>query len=91
MFWPPASILLVEPFFCYVWMSVAQRNDVLATNAGERFLHIFDFDEDIYGEEISVALHVFLRAEQKFAALDALKAQIAQDAQAARKLLDAGR
>jgi FAD synthase len=33
-----------------------------------------------------VALHVFLRAEQKFAGLDALKAQIALDAAAARQM-----
>jgi riboflavin kinase/FMN adenylyltransferase len=48
--------------------------------------HIFDFDGDIYGQEISVALLGFLRAEQKFAGLDALRAQIALDADAARAL-----
>jgi riboflavin kinase/FMN adenylyltransferase len=48
--------------------------------------HIFDFDADIYGQEVSVALLGFLRAEQKFAGLDALRAQIAQDADAARAL-----
>jgi riboflavin kinase/FMN adenylyltransferase len=52
--------------------------------------HLFDFDGDLYGQEISVALQVFLRAEQKFAGLDALKAQIAQDAAAARAVLDVG-
>jgi riboflavin kinase/FMN adenylyltransferase len=71
--------------------NVGRRPTVNADPESRLEVHIFDFDEDIYGEEISVALHVFLRAEQKFAALDALKAQIAQDAQAARKLLDAGR
>jgi riboflavin kinase/FMN adenylyltransferase len=49
--------------------------------------HIFDFAEDIYGQEIAVALHVFLRAEQKFAGLDALKAQIALDAAMARRIV----
>jgi riboflavin kinase/FMN adenylyltransferase len=48
--------------------------------------HIFDFDADIYGQDVSVALLGFLRAEQKFAGLDALRAQIAQDADAARAL-----
>jgi riboflavin kinase/FMN adenylyltransferase len=52
--------------------------------------HLFDFDEDLYGQEISVALQVFLRAEQKFAGLDALKAQIARDAAEARAVLDVG-
>jgi riboflavin kinase/FMN adenylyltransferase len=52
--------------------------------------HLFDFDGDLYGQEISVALQVFLRAEQKFAGLNELKAQIAQDAAAARAVLDVG-
>jgi len=52
--------------------------------------HLFDFDGDLYGQEISVALQVFLRAERKFAGLDALKTQIVQDAEAARAVLDVG-
>ena len=50
-------------------------------------VHLFDFAADLYGQEVSVALHGFLRGEQKFAGLDALKAQIAADAQQARALL----
>ncbi len=46
--------------------------------------HLFDFDGDLYGQEVSVALLGFLRPEQKFAGLDALRAQIARDAEAAR-------
>ena len=49
--------------------------------------HLFDFDADLYGQEISVALHGFLRAEQKFASFDALRTQIAADAEAARTML----
>jgi riboflavin kinase/FMN adenylyltransferase len=52
--------------------------------------HLFDFDVDLYDQEIAVSLQVFLRAEQKFAGLDALKAQIALDAQMARTVLDVG-
>jgi riboflavin kinase/FMN adenylyltransferase len=52
--------------------------------------HLFDFNGDLYGQDISVALQVFLRGEQKFAGLDELRAQIALDAAAARKLLDVG-
>jgi riboflavin kinase/FMN adenylyltransferase len=48
--------------------------------------HLFDFEGDLYGQEISVALLGFLRPEQKFAGLDALRAQIARDAEAARAL-----
>ncbi|HTH97573.1 MAG TPA: bifunctional riboflavin kinase/FAD synthetase [Stellaceae bacterium] len=49
--------------------------------------HLFDFDGDLYGRHVRVALIDWIRPEQKFAGLDALKAQIAADADAARKLL----
>ena len=48
--------------------------------------HLFDFDKDIYGAELSVELVAFLRPEQKFDGLDALKNQIAQDAEKARAI-----
>lgn len=49
--------------------------------------HIFDFDEDLYGQEIDVALHHFLRDEARFDSLDALKAQMREDEAEARQLL----
>jgi riboflavin kinase/FMN adenylyltransferase len=50
--------------------------------------HLFDFAGDLYGAELGVALHGFLRAEQKFESFEALKTQILLDAAAARALLD---
>ena len=50
--------------------------------------HLFDFAGDLYGQEVAVALHRFLRAERRFAGLDDLRAQIAVDAAEARALLD---
>ena len=47
-------------------------------------VHLFDFDRDIYGAHISVRFVHKLRDEQRFPNLDALKAQIAADAAAAR-------
>jgi riboflavin kinase / FMN adenylyltransferase len=52
-------------------------------------VNIFDFDEDIYGAELSVALHAYIREERRFSGLDALKSQIAIDAGEARRLLTA--
>lgn len=49
----------------------------------------FDFAEDLYGQEIEVALHHFLRPEEKFASLDELTAQMERDCDKARKLLTA--
>ncbi|ALJ15404.1 bifunctional riboflavin kinase/FAD synthetase [Sphingopyxis macrogoltabida] len=49
--------------------------------------HFFDFAEDLYGQEIDVAFHAFIRPEAKFDGLEALMAQIAADCDEARKLL----
>jgi len=51
-------------------------------------VNLFDFDDDLYGQELTVALHAYIRPEVKFSGLDALKAQIARDAAEARRLLD---
>ncbi len=49
--------------------------------------YFFDFDGDLYGQEIEVAFHHFLRPEAKFDTMDALMAQMAQDCDEARRLL----
>lgn len=49
--------------------------------------HLFDFAGDLYGKPLRVDLIARLRGEQKFAGLDALKAQIAKDVELAKKLL----
>ncbi|CAA9536289.1 MAG: FMN adenylyltransferase / Riboflavin kinase [uncultured Sphingosinicella sp.] len=49
--------------------------------------HFFDFDGDLYGQTIEVELISFLRAEQKFDGLDALKTQMNSDCSEARKRL----
>lgn len=49
--------------------------------------HFFDFAEDLYGQEIDVAFHAFIRPEAKFDTMDALMAQIAADCDEARLLL----
>jgi riboflavin kinase/FMN adenylyltransferase len=41
--------------------------------------HLFDFDEDIYGQEIQVDLIQFLRDEKKFSGIPELVAQIHAD------------
>ena len=61
--------------------------------SGERIfeVHLFDFDETIYGEDLEIIFRGFLRAEQKFPSLDALRTQIAQDAAHARTVLSGTR
>jgi riboflavin kinase/FMN adenylyltransferase len=50
---------------------------------------LLDWSGDLYGQIIGVELIAFLRPEMKLAGLDALKAQIAADAEAARAVLAA--
>ena len=50
-------------------------------------VHLFDFSSDLYGKTLRVELIDFIRSEMKFSGLDQLKAQIAADGEAARKLL----
>jgi riboflavin kinase/FMN adenylyltransferase len=52
-------------------------------------VHLFDFAEDLYGQVIEVELAAFIRHEQKFGSLDALKERIGKDAAEARRHLAA--
>ncbi len=49
--------------------------------------YFFDFSGDLYGHTIAVEFHHFLRPEQRFDDLGALKQQMAADCDAARLLL----
>jgi riboflavin kinase/FMN adenylyltransferase len=49
--------------------------------------HLLDFSADAYGRRVEVAFVAHLRAEQRFPSIDALRAQIARDAEAARTRL----
>ena len=50
-------------------------------------VHLFDWDGDLYGETLTVSLESFIRPEQKFASLDALKEQITRDCETAKATL----
>ena len=49
---------------------------------------ILDFSGDLYGQEITLEFHRFLRPETRFDGLDALKAQINRDADTTRAYFD---
>ena len=49
--------------------------------------HLFDFDGDLYGRTIEVALHAFIREERKFDDVEALVAHMRDDEAQARRLL----
>ncbi len=50
-------------------------------------VHLFDFDGDLYGRHLRVALVDYLRPEETFDSLEALTAQMAEDSRRARETL----
>ena len=52
---------------------------------------ILDYEGDLYGREITLEFHRFLRGEEKFPSLEALREQILRDAEATRAELAADR
>jgi riboflavin kinase/FMN adenylyltransferase len=50
-------------------------------------VHLFDFVGELYGQLLRVELISYLRAERRFADLEALKAQLAADRDAAKAIL----
>jgi riboflavin kinase / FMN adenylyltransferase len=49
--------------------------------------HLFDFEGDLYGRKVEVALHAFIREEKKFDSAEALIAEMRNDEAQARRLL----
>ena len=50
-------------------------------------VHLFDFDQDLYGQELEVLFVDFLRSEKKFNNIDSLKLQINKDIIITKNLL----
>ncbi len=67
-------------------MNIGYRPTVNGTQQSVE-VHLLDWSGDLYGKTLTVELEEFLRPEQKFASLEALKAQIATDCATARSQL----
>ena len=81
-----------------VTMHSQKRNDIAGiANIGRRptvdgkrvqlEVHLFNFNQDIYGEQVSVSFQHKIRDEKKFESFDDLKQQILNDCDKARQLL----
>jgi riboflavin kinase/FMN adenylyltransferase len=68
-------------------LNIGVRPTVDGTNERTLEVHLFDFNEDIYGEPITVRLRHRLRDEARFADLNALKEQLLKDRSEATRLL----
>jgi riboflavin kinase/FMN adenylyltransferase len=71
-------------------VSIGER-PTFGVNAPNFEAHIFDFDGDLYGTEISVGLVTRLRGEEKFDGIDALITQMDRDSANARDVLATAR
>lgn len=91
---------LLPAFGIYAnWVNIGNERLPAVSNVGIRpmFLnpqmapqveaHILDFNQDLYGKEITIEFVEYLRAEHKFASVSALLEQIQNDIQIARKVL----
>ncbi|MGL1930343.1 MAG: bifunctional riboflavin kinase/FAD synthetase [Desulfotalea sp.] len=63
------------------------RNPTFSENNLVAETHIFDFNKDIYGKSIKINLLQFIRDEQKFPGIDALREQIKKDVSRAKEIL----
>jgi riboflavin kinase/FMN adenylyltransferase len=69
-------------------MNIGNRPTVSGVSTSVE-VHLFDWSGDLYGKQLAVELVKFLRPEQKFPSLEALKTQIQLDCIAARQVLSA--
>jgi riboflavin kinase/FMN adenylyltransferase len=68
--------------------NIGRRPTVNTGTESRLEVNIFDFVGDLYGQDLCVALHAFIRPEQKFSGLDELKTRIAEDVVQAHHILD---
>ncbi|NWF62064.1 MAG: bifunctional riboflavin kinase/FAD synthetase [Fischerella sp.] len=93
-FLPHQGVYAVRVFIVGETLDIAGNGYLGVMNIGNRptvngiclsvEVHIFDWFGDLYGKKLAVQLEKFLRPEQKFPNLEALKTQIQLDCTAAR-------
>ncbi len=93
----PESDKLLPPFGVYfskIYIGTAEYSGI--TNVGRKptvndtpavtaETYIYDFDDDLYGENLKVELLKFARPEMKFESVEALKTQMAKDLEKGRR------
>ena len=74
---------------CPAVMNIGDRPTVNGTHLTVE-VHLLDFAGDLYDRKLQIQLEKFLRSQQKFPSLEALKAQIQLDCTTARKFFNQG-
>jgi riboflavin kinase/FMN adenylyltransferase len=93
--WPPAGIYAVRARLANAdrWLDAVASLGWRPTFDGRDLLlevHLFDRDDDLYGQWLCCDFVERLRDEEKFDSVEALQAQMAQDCIRARTVLAAG-
>ena len=95
---PPEGVLLPKAGVYACSATVEKKTYLAVTNIGSRPTveghhvtvepWILDFEGYLYGKELILAFHEFLRPEEKFPSLEELKAQLLKDAAKTRKIFE---
>lgn len=72
----------IESAAFYGMMNIG-TNPTLGPNQQTIEIHLFNFDRDIYAQSVTISLVTYLREEEKFDSMDALKQQLLKDQTAA--------
>jgi riboflavin kinase/FMN adenylyltransferase len=75
------------PIYINGVMNIGMRPTVKG-NQRSLEVHLLAWQGDLYGQRLNVELRQFIRPEKKFDSLDALKSQIQQDCQSAKRYLE---
>ena len=88
---PPDGVWVVEARWEQEWYpavaNLGRRPTIGEDDDRILEVHLFDWDGDLYDEEVEVRFRSQLREEKKFDGLEALKSQIARDVEAAKRFL----
>jgi len=82
---PKNGVYIVDGFWngeSHIGMMNIGFKPTLNENKKTIEVHFLDLNEDLYDKEISIAVHQFIRAEQKFNSLEELKNQLTKDKEA---------
>lgn len=91
---PPAGVWVVRATVVEdgrTWDGIANLGSRPTVGGGPQQLevHLLDFSNDLYGGNLDVQFVKYLRSEERFPSLEALRKQIESDAISARRVLDA--
>ena len=89
---PPNGVYLTKTLFdgkeIFGITNIGVKPTISGQEAKGIETHLFDYEGDLYGQELVVEFYSYRRAERKFASLDALQAQLSEDLLWGRKMAE---